>query len=171
MATVKINTRTHYTTLSALFAGLICMTIAFICHIPFGINGAYIHIGDALIYLSASMLPLPYAMLAAAIGGAMADLLTAPVWAIFTFIIKALLVLPFTSKSNTIINKRNVLGIFLAFPISAIGYLLAEVILYGSWAIIVPSVMSSFIQAVGSGIIYILLGMALDKVNFKKRFL
>lgn len=161
--------KTLYMTSAALLAALICVTIAFILHIPFGVNGAYIHVGDALIYLAASVLPLPYAMAAAAIGGAMADLLTAPAWAIFTFIIKALLTLPFTSKQDTIITKRNVIAIFVAFPISAIGYVLAEVILYGSWAILVPSVTSSLIQAVGSGIVYIVLGIALDKMNFKKR--
>ena len=46
-----------------------------------GFNGGYIHLGDALIYLAAVLLPAPYAMAAGAIGGGLADLLTAPVWA------------------------------------------------------------------------------------------
>ena len=60
-------------TSTALFAALICVTTAYIFHIPFGVNGGYVHIGDSLIYLAAAFLPTPYAMFAGAIGGAMAD--------------------------------------------------------------------------------------------------
>lgn len=38
-------------TSTALFAALICVTTAYIFHIPFGVNGGYVHIGDSLIYL------------------------------------------------------------------------------------------------------------------------
>ena len=68
-----------YMTTTALFAALICVTTAYIFHIPFGTNGGYVHIGDTLIYLAAAILPAPYAMIAGALGGAFADLLTAPV--------------------------------------------------------------------------------------------
>ena len=81
-------------TSTALFAALICVTTAYIFHIPFGVNGGYVHIGDSLIYLAAAFLPTPYAMFAGAIGGAMADILTAPVYAPATFIIKMLISLP-----------------------------------------------------------------------------
>ena len=57
-------------TSTALFAALICVTTAYIFHIPFGVNGGYVHIGDSLIYLAAAFLPTPYAMFAGAIGGA-----------------------------------------------------------------------------------------------------
>ena len=46
-------------------------------HIPAGLNGGYIHFGDAVIYLAAALLPKPYAMAAGAAGGVIADLLTA----------------------------------------------------------------------------------------------
>ena len=85
-------------TSTALFAALICVTTAYIFHIPFGVNGGYVHIGDSLIYLAAAFLPTPYAMFAGAIGGAMADILTAPVYAPATFIIKMLISLPITCK-------------------------------------------------------------------------
>jgi len=60
--------------LTGLFAGLICLFTAYICHIPMGANGGYLHFGDTLIYVAASLLPQPYALLAAAIGGGLADL-------------------------------------------------------------------------------------------------
>ena len=54
--------------LSALFAAMITVMTAFLFHIPIGVNGGYLHFGDALIYLAASMLPTPYACIAAAVG-------------------------------------------------------------------------------------------------------
>ena len=63
---------------AGLFAAMITVMTAYICHIPYGVNGGYIHFGDALIYLAAVFLPRPYALAAAAIGGGAADLLTAP---------------------------------------------------------------------------------------------
>ena len=41
--------------LSALFAAMITVMTAFLFHIPIGVNGGYLHFGDALIYLPASL--------------------------------------------------------------------------------------------------------------------
>ncbi|CDG01693.1 ECF transporter S component [Clostridium chauvoei] len=54
--------KTKRIVLTALFAAIICITTAFIFHIPTGMNGGYIHIGDAFIYIAASLLPTPYAI-------------------------------------------------------------------------------------------------------------
>ena len=164
----KHQTKTQTLTMSSLFAALICLFTAYILHIPFGANGGYIHIGDALIYLAATLLPTPYALLAAGIGGAMADLLTAPIWAPATLIIKMLITLPFTSKGTKIICPRNILAIVSAGLLSCLGYALAEIIIYGSEAVIYVSLVSSAIQAIGSGIIFILMGITLDNMRFKR---
>lgn len=156
-----------YLTTTGLFAALICITTAYIFHIPVGTNGGYVHVGDALIYLAAAILPAPYAMAAAALGGAIADLMTAPVWAVATLIIKMLLAIPFTSKKDKIINAQNVISIFIASVITIVGYYLAEVILFGSWIAILPSITGSIIQAAGSGILFLAFGHALDKMHFK----
>jgi len=164
----KYQTKTGYLTTTALFAALICLTTAYLFHIPFGANGGYIHIGDALIYLAATLLPTPYALLAGAIGGAMADLLSAPIWAIPTFFIKMLIALPFTAKGNKIICFRNIAAIFPAGIISCIGYAVAEMLIYGSEAMIYVSLASSLTQAIGSGIVFILIGITLDNMRFKR---
>ena len=65
-------------TVTGLFAAMIALMTAYIFHIPYGANGGYIHFGDALIYIAAILLPRPYALAAAAIGGGLADLMTAP---------------------------------------------------------------------------------------------
>ena len=45
----KYQTKTAYLTTTALFAALVCLATAYLFHIPVGVNGGYIHIGDALI--------------------------------------------------------------------------------------------------------------------------
>ena len=87
-------------TTTAVFAALITLMTAYIFHIPVGMNGGYVHLGDSLIYLAAATLPLPYACAAGAIGGGLADLLTSPAWAPATIIIKMLICLPFSSKGK-----------------------------------------------------------------------
>ena len=83
-------------------------------HIPAGLNGGYIHFGDAVIYLAAALLPKPYAMAAGAAGGVIADLLTAPLWAPATLLIKPLLVLPFLNGGERIVTRRNTAALVLA---------------------------------------------------------
>ena len=78
--TSKQTTKVKYLTITGLMAAMIALMTAYICHIPFGANGGYIHFGDSLIYIAAAILPTPYALAAAAIGGGIADLLTAPMW-------------------------------------------------------------------------------------------
>ena len=157
-------------TVTGLFAAMIALMTAYIFHIPYGANGGYIHFGDALIYIAAAILPLPYACAAGAIGGGMADLLTAPVWAPATIIIKMLICLPFSSKANKIVTKRNVIALFLAFCISGTSYYLAEGIMFGFTAAFFTSLSGSIVQSGGSAIVFLILGTALDKMGYKKRF-
>ena len=163
----KGNRKVFYMTLTGCFAALITIFTAYIVHIPVGINGGYIHFGDSLIYLAAAILPTPYAIIAAAIGGGLADLLTAPMWTIATVIIKSLIVLPLTSKHEKIVNARNVIGTIIAFMISATGHFLAEKLLFGTETAFLSSVSGSIIQSGGSAVFFVILGTALDKAGIK----
>lgn len=164
--------RTLYLSLTALFAATICLMTAYIFHIPTGINGGYIHLGDAFIYLAACILPTPYAMAAGAIGGGMADLLTAPAWMPATLIIKMLITVPFTAKKEQIITVRNILSLILGILLTILGYYIAEGIMFGTWslAVFLPSAIGNLIQGSGSAVVFLFFAMALDKMNFKKRF-
>lgn len=163
----KADIRLKYITLTGLLAALITLFTAYIFHIPMGLNGGYIHLGDALIYLAAVLLPAPYAMAAGAIGGGLADLLTAPMWAPATVIIKILVVIPFTSNHSKIFTKRNIIAPLIAMLITITGYYLAEVILYGKEAAFLISVTTNSIQGVGSAAVFYILGAALDKAGVK----
>lgn len=179
---MKQKIKTQYIVAGGVMAAMITVMTAYIFHIPVGTG--YLHFGDAMIYLSACILPTPYAMLAGALGGAFADLLTAPVWTPATLIIKALLVLPFTAKSEKILTKRNVFAVVTAGIITFAGYYLAEALLMlfglleaGGMSVkeifLAPAVTlpTAWIQPVGSAALFLVLGLALDKLNFKKRVL
>ena len=68
--------------LAGLMAAMICLATTFL-HINVGTSG-YIHLGDTIIYMAAVLLPTPYAVAAASIGGVLADIFSgAAVWAFF----------------------------------------------------------------------------------------
>lgn len=163
------NKKIMYLTTAGIMAALITLMTAYVCHIPIGVNGGYIHFGDSLIYLAAVLLPTPYALAAAAIGGGLADLLTAPMWAPATIIIKMLLALLFANKSNKIVTFRNVIVAVPAAIITIGGYYLAEFILFGAWPVPI-SMLQNLIQSVGSTIFFVIFGLALDKTHLKTRF-
>ena len=160
----------RYLATAGIMAALITLMTAYICHIPVGTNGGYIHFGDSLIYLAAVLLPRPYALAAAAIGGGLADLLTAPMWAPATIIIKMLITIPFTNRSKKIVTTRNVIASVAAYFISGISYFLAEYIIFGTWSVFLTSMAGSLIQSGGSAVFFIIFGIALDRVHIKARF-
>lgn len=161
--------------LTGLMAAIICVFTAFI-KVNTGINNGYVHFGDSMIYLAGTLLG-PWASLAAAIGGALADVLAgAPQWAPATAIIKALNAVPFfvmaglyKKKHGTrkIISWYTIPMVVVSGAISVFGYLIAEGLMYSfpsAWA----SVPFTIIQAVGSALIFIVLGLALDAAKITK---
>ena len=156
-------------TVTGLFAAMVTIMTAYIFHIPYGTNGGYIHFGDALLYIAAVLLPRPYALSAAAIGGGLADMLTAPMWAPATILIKMLIVLPFTSHKGRMLSPRNVAAPLIAALISAAGYYLAEGVLFGSFLSPIASLTGSAIQSGGSAVIFLTAAVALDKIHIKNR--
>lgn len=162
--------------LAAVFAALIAVFTAFVS-VKTGINNGYLHFGDSMIYLAACILPMPYAMAAAAIGGALADILGgAAVWAPFTAIIKALNVVPFalvyicnrTKSPQKILNKTTAFMPLVSGLITIFGYFLTEGLLY-TFRSAAVSMIASCVQAAGSAVIYYIAAAALDKVNIKNR--
>lgn len=163
------STKTRHMVTASLFAALICLTTAYILHIPVG-NG-FVHIGDAFIYLAAALLPTPYAMVCAAIGAGLADFATGyAIWVIPTMIIKPILVLFITSKNNSIINIRNVIGAAIAGFVGWFLYAVAQGIIYGTFVGAFAISLIGLLQPVGSFIVFILIGTTFDKLGLKKKF-
>ena len=139
---------------TGLMAAMICLLTALL-HIPTP-NG-YIHCGDAVIYLAAATLPLPYAVAAAAVGGAMADFLSGyAVYILPTFLIKGVLAAAFQKVGGEeFVSRRKVAACVVCCLISVIGYWAAAVILYGNpMAQLLETVPANLMQGVGSALLY-----------------
>ena len=158
---------------SAIFTAIILFSTMLV-KFSTGLGEGYIHFGDCFIYLSACILPFPYCLVAGALGGALADILGGfAIWAIPTAIIKMLIALPFAitcknNKSNKILNKKTALIPIISGIISILGYFIAECILY-SVASATLSLMGNTIQAVASGILFLVIAKAADKINLKSK--
>ena len=152
---------------AALFAALILLTTMFLFHIPVG--QGYIHLGDLFVYLSACFLPTPYAVLAAAVGAGLADALSGYfAWVVPTVIIKSVSTLAF-AKTGKLFCKRNILAVLLGGVICVVGYYFAEVVLYGNWVTPFVGVPMNAIQTAASGIGFLAIGYAMDRLKLRDR--
>lgn len=160
-------------TYTAIFTAIIILAITVI-KFSTGLGEGYIHLGDSVIYLTACVLPFPYCIVAGTLGGALADIFSGfAVWAIPTAVIKMLNALPFAIickkyKSSKILCKKTIIMTVVSGIITILGYFVAECILY-SVASATLSLIGNTIQAVASGIIFIIIATALDKINFKSK--
>ncbi|QNK40373.1 TIGR04002 family protein [Caproicibacter fermentans] len=167
---MKKTASTGLIVFTALFAALIFVVTAYLFHIPTPVTGGYIHLGDAFLYLAASILPLPYAVAAGGIGEALSDGLTgSAVYVLPTLLIKSAMVLCFASAAKSIVTKRNLIACAAAGGICVAGYYLTEVVLLGSFAAPVAEIPGNLIQAAASAVIYILVGRAFDRMKLKSR--
>ena len=153
--------------MTAFFAAMVYVMTSFV-RIP--THQGYIHLGDGVIYLAASLLPTPYAMAAGAIGGGLSDYLSGyPLWIIPTVIIKALTASLFSASRQKIITRRNIIPLAPAAIICIGGYYLAAVILYGSWVTPIVDIPTNAIQVAAASVLYIVLGFTLDKLRIKSQ--
>ena len=162
---------TYKIVISSLFAALICVATMLI-KIPSPLKG-YINLGDGIVLLAAWVLPLPYGLVAAGLGSALADLFSGyVVYAPATFAIKALMVVVayscyklFTKKTKSTISR--IFSGILAEIVMILGYFLFEGILYG----FVPSLVNipaNAVQAVAGIIIGVILITVFEKQNIIK---
>lgn len=162
MKNIKIKKMCFTAMFAAMVFGLTML------HIPIGAGG-YIHVGDALIYIVALLMG-PWAFLSAAIGAAAADIVSGfAVYAIPSMIIKMLIALPFFlvyKKEGKLLNLKTGLLTIPSGAITILGYFVADLILYREGA--VADLIPNLIQAVGSGIVFVVLAFALDKVKIKE---
>ncbi len=172
--------------ITAMFAAMTTVLTYFV-KIPMP-GGGYIHLGDSVIYLMACFLPTPYAMIGAGIGGSLADLFGGYFeYLIPSFIIKMLIALPFTCKSEKMLTVRNACMIVPAGCITVAGYYFTKVVLLAvdkatasvgfagaffdgsTWIAALSNIPENVIQAVGSAIAFVIFALAFDGAKLKKR--
>ncbi len=156
-------------TLAGVFAAVI-FSVTFLLHIPAGAGGGYIHVGDAFVYLAASLFPAPLAMAAGAIGAGLSDLMTpgAAAWILPTVIIKPLCCLAFSYRTDKILTRGNLLAMAPAALITTCGYGIAAAVIGGDISVAVAELPVTLIQSSASSLCYAGLGAALDRTGFKQ---
>lgn len=164
-----MNSKTKKICFTAMFAAMVFgLTML---HIPIGAGG-YIHVGDAVIYIVGLLIGGPWAFLAAAVGAAVADIVSGfAAYAIPSLIIKVLIAVPFvlvSKKSEKLLSIKTALLTIPSGIITVFGYFLADLVLFREGAI--SDIPANLIQAAGSAIVFILLAFALDRAKIKNRF-
>jgi len=153
--------------MSGLFIAIIFFVILHFS-MPNGLGG-FIHFGDSLIFIAATMLPLPYSLFVAAIGPGLFNLAEMPIWFPYTIVIKPLMALCFTSRGESILGPvRNKLAPFFAAGINTILYFGANINIAGNWAGGVAALPGLVIQGVGSIAFFFVFAVALDRIKGKK---
>ena len=151
-----------------MFIALIFLTILFF-RVPNGFGG-FIHFGDSLIFIAATLLPFPYGLFVAAIGPGLFNLVAGPQWFPFTIVIKPLMALCFTNRGGAILGPvRNLIAPFIAAGINTGLYFIANRILFG-WEIAGLALPGLVIQGIGSIIFFFIFALILDGVKAIRMF-
>ena len=151
MFSLRHATGTQKLVMTALMMCLILVsTVLF--RIPVPMTQGYVHLGDAMIFIGIAVLGRHYGTVAAALGSAMADVLGGfAFWAPWTLVIKlAMAYLTGTlllrhgngsgagkHNGNASANSgkmQEILAMAAGGSVMCLGYLIAERVMYGTWA-------------------------------------
>ena len=161
------NKHLRLTCQSALCCAVIFVFTAYL-HVP-SFNG-YTHVGDGFLYLTASMLPTPWAMAAGAIGAGLADLLSGyGIWAPATVVIKALTAWCFTAKAPTLLCRRNYLALIPSLLLCVGGYYGYECLITGNLVAPLAGIPGYITQVALSSLVYLILSRGMDRAGLKQR--
>ena len=164
--------KTYLVVLAAILMAL-TVVVTWVGHIPvpLPIQGAYIHPGDSVIYLSGYLLGPVWGAAVGGIGSCLADLLSgAAIYAPATLVIKAVmgLIAGLMFRMRRPYALGGILAMLGASLWMCLGYFLYEWMLYGvgnAWA----SLPFNLIQAAGGVIIGELLLLVTRKLPFTKK--
>ena len=159
----KVNRKVLNMVYAAVFAAMIFVLTRFI-QIPVPGGAGYLHFGDAMIYIVASTLGGPWALIADLSSG------NAAVYAPISAIVKVLIALPFVfvnKKSEKILTPLTICLTIPSGVITVLGYYLGDLIVNKAYA--VANIPMNIVQAVGSAIIFVVISAAFDAAKLKKK--
>lgn len=164
-----MNTKLKRIAAAGMFSAMVFVLTMFV-KIP--VATGYVHFGDALVYVCAVFLGVPWACVAGAIGEGLADVAGGfAMYAPATVVVKVLMVLPFLfaerKKPDKLLTVRSGVMTVPAGVVTVLGYLTADLIISRAYAIV--NIPGNVVQAVGSAIIFIFLTFALDRANIRQR--
>ena len=164
---MKNSNRVRRLTLGSMLAALIFVATSFF-KLPVSLTQGYIHLGDGFILLGAALLGDPTAILAAALGSALADLLGGyTVYILPTFLIKGAVCAVAVAFLRT---ERplwvRIAGMALAEAVMVLGYFAAEWLVLGyGLAAALGAVLPNIVQGLSGVIIGTLLLPVIGRVK------
>ena len=155
-----MHRKTKKIVFTSLLAAMVCV-VTMIIKIP-TLTGGYMNIGDGMVLLCGFILGPVWGSLAAGIGSMLADLVGYPIYAIATFLIKALMafVAYFIAKLLKAIFKKNrLLGAIIS--VFAIDTIFSIVISFGSSMVSIFTVISETAAIISYiiGIVFAVIGI------------
>ena len=161
------NERVRKMALGAMLAVLIFVATSFF-KLPVSLTQGYIHLSDGFILLGAFLLGGNAAVVAAALGSALADLLGGyTVYILPTFLIKGAVgaVAVWTLAKERPVWLR-VAGLVAAEAVMVLGYFLAEWLVLGyGWAAAVGAVIPNIMQGISGVVIAVVLTPMVQQVT------
>lgn len=160
------SNKTERLVMTALMISLILLgTILF--RIPIPMTQGYVHLGDAMIYLGVMILGKKYGAVAAGAGSALADILGGfAFWAPWSLVIKFAMAFITGTILEKAADKRKaaIPAMAVGGIVMCVGYLIAERIMYGSWALAAVGLPWNIGQFIAGIIISLLINTALKKI-------
>lgn len=162
-----------------MMAMIVVATILIIIPVPFG-NG-YIHLGDAMIFLSVLILGWKYGAVAAGFGSALADLLVGyAIWSPWTLVVKGIMgavmglfilrSMQKHGKSILGVPVYQLIGMILGGCCMVVGYYIAEGVIYGNFITAALGIPWNIVQFSVGTVLATMLAAALYKTPARKFF-
>lgn len=170
----KPSTKDHLRllTLSATLTAIVTVA-TMVVQIPSPMNG-YINLGDCFVLLSAWLLGPVYGTAAAAIGSALADILTGyTIYAPGTFVIKGLMALVACLLVKMFISRKKILAGRIVSAVAAelimvFGYFLYSALIFGEGLAAAVSIPGNLMQGLIGLVASVILASILGKIRILK---
>ncbi|ENY8960997.1 ECF transporter S component [Clostridioides difficile] len=152
---------------TSLLIALVFIATKFInIRLPISINGGLVHLGTAMLFISAIVFGSKKGALSGAIGMSLFDLISGwTLWAPFTFIVRGVMgyllgKIAWVNGNNGNNFLINVIGICVSSIWMLFGYYITEVILYGNFIVPLTSIPGNLMQV----LIGLIIALPISKV-------
>ena len=150
---------------------IIVMTIVVKIPVP-GTQG-YVHLGDAMVFMTVMILGKKWGAVCSGVGSAMADIfLGGAMWAPWTLVIKGVMayIVGAIIAGEDVSKTREIAAMTAGGIFMTAGYYAAEGIMYGNWAVALLGIPWNIGQFVVGGVLATVLAVALCKTKARDVF-